>query len=302
VKVLLAGGSGLVGTFVTPYLLQHHELRVLDLRPPTAAGVEYVEGSITDPAALERALQGCDTFVNLVMNGAQGGASTEQSIPLIVSNYEVNTLGLHLLLYIAHGLGIRGGVHTSTMSVHWRGRLWYGQEEDVPFDTPSVYGLTKALGEEICAYFARWFDMNLIALRITAPRERRQYLEERRARRPDHAATIGPDGAGPLFATDEEDLATAYLAAIEAVQTGHGRFEAVYIAGDEDESNHNLSKARRLLGWEPRSQHHLPGKDGAPPSNSSLAPVGRQPGGPPRAGQPGGPPQPGQPGGRPRPG
>ena len=54
------------------------------------------------------------------MNGAQGGASTEQSIPLIMSNYEVNTLGLHVLLYTAQELGIRCGVHTSTMSVHYR--------------------------------------------------------------------------------------------------------------------------------------------------------------------------------------
>ena len=107
-------------------------------------------------------------FINLVMNGAQGGASTEQSIPLIMSNYEVNTLGLHVLLYTAQELGIRRGVHTSTMSVHYRARTWYHQEESVPLDSPSVYGLTKSLGERICAYFAQWFDMNIIALRITA--------------------------------------------------------------------------------------------------------------------------------------
>lgn len=256
-KVLLVGGSGMVGTFITPYLAKHHSLRVLDLRPPTAEGVEYVEGSITDPDILRVALEGCDSFVNLVMNGPQGGASTEQSVPLIISNYEVNTLGLHLLLYTAQGLGIRRGVHTSTMSVHYRGRTWYGQEEDVPFDTPSVYGLTKSLGEVICAYFARWFDMNIVALRITGPRPREQFLEERRNRPADFLQSRGPDGSGPLFPTDEEDLATAYLAALEAVQVGHGRYEALFIAGDEDEANHNLSKARRLLGWEPKSQRYL---------------------------------------------
>jgi nucleoside-diphosphate-sugar epimerase len=53
--------------------------------------------------------------------------------------------------------------------------------------------------------------------------------------------------------TDEADLARAYLGAIEAVQTGHGRFDAVFIAGDEHQQEHNLSKARRLLGWEPRT-------------------------------------------------
>jgi nucleoside-diphosphate-sugar epimerase len=256
-KVLLVGGSGMVGTFITPYLADKYSLRVLDLRPPTASGIEYIEGSISDPESLHRALEGCDTFVNLVMNGAQGGASSGQSVPLILSNYEVNTLGLHLLLYTAQGLGIRRGVHTSSMSVHYRDRTWYGQEEDVPLDSPSVYGLTKGLGEVICAYFARWFDMNIIALRITGPRPRERFLEQRRNRPDGFAHSKGPDGAGPIFVTDEEDLAAAYLAALEEVKVGHGRFEAVFIAGDEDEANHNLSKARRLLGWEPRSQRHI---------------------------------------------
>ena len=88
--------------------------------------------------------------------------------------------------------------------------------------------------------------MNLIALRITGPRTRECYLRERRDPPPTS------DGSR-IFVTDEADLARAYLAAIEAVQTGHGRFDAVFIAGDESEEEHNLSKARRLLGWEPRS-------------------------------------------------
>ena len=64
-------------------------------------------------------------------------------------------------------------------------------------------------------------------------------------------------GEHHLYWTDEEDLAAAYLASLQAVQVGHGRFEAVFIAGDEAESEHNLSKARRLLGWWPRSQCYL---------------------------------------------
>ena len=59
-----------------------------------------------------------------------------------------------------------------------------------------------------------------------------------------------------LFVTSEEDLARAYIGALEAVQIGHARFDAVLIAGDEDELEHNLSKARRLLGWTPT--HYTP--------------------------------------------
>lgn len=249
-KVLLVGGSGHVGSFVTPYLRQRHTLRVLDLRPPRHGDVEYVEGSITDPAALERALDGVDTFITMVMKSPQGGSATEQTLTQIRENYEVNTLGLHLLLFTAQGMGVKRGVHTSTMSVHYRERTWYPAEELVPLDTPSVYGLTKGLGEAICQYFARWFDMHLLALRITGPRTREQWLEQRR-----HPPAY--PGGHPLYITDEEDLANAYLAALEAVQVGHGRFDAVFIAGDERETEHNLSKAQRLLGWQPRSQRLL---------------------------------------------
>jgi len=89
-------------------------------------------------------------------------------------------------------------------------------------------------------------------LRITGPRTREQWLEERRNPR------VYPDGSR-LYVTDEADLADAYLRALEAVQVGHGRFDAIFIAGDENEREHNLSKARRVLGWQPQSQRLLDG-------------------------------------------
>jgi nucleoside-diphosphate-sugar epimerase len=249
-KVLLVGGSGHVGSFITPYLTRHHDLRVLDLRPPRHDGVEYVEGSATDPDALRRALDGVDAFVYLVMKSGQGGTSTEQDIATIVENYEVNTKGLHLLLFIAQEMGIKQGIYTSSLSVHYRHRERYPAEEMVPFDSPSVYGLTKGFGELICQYFARWFDMNIIALRITGPRTREQWLAQQAA------GTIDSDGVR-LYLTDEEDLANAYLGALQAIQVGHGRFDAVFISGDEDHEEQNLSKAQRLLGWQPRARRLL---------------------------------------------
>ncbi len=256
-KVLLVGGSGRVGTFIAPYLRREHELRVLDLVPPRHPGVEFVQGSLGDPDAAAHALEGVDAFITLVMQGGQGGSVTDQTIELIDDNYETNTRALHIFLYVAQQLGVRRGVYTSTMSVHYREREWYGAEDDVPLDTPSVYGLTKGFGELICRYFARWFDMNLVALRITGPRERAAWLEERRA------------PTTRLLVTDEEDLAGAYLAALRFVQRGHGHFEAIFIAGDEQEREHNLSKARMLLGWEPRTHMRVAGREGAAGERSS---------------------------------
>ena len=251
-KVLLIGGSGHVGTMITPYLAREHELRVFDMRPPTHK-LEYVPGSVTDEAAIRRAIDGVDTFIWLVMKSPQGGSVTDQTPQVIVDNYAVNNMGLHLFLWLAQGAGIKRGVYTSTMSVHHRERDFYTSEEDTPYDTPSAYGLSKGFGEQICRYFARWFGMNLIGLRITGPRTREQWLAER-------ANPAAFDGKAKIYVTDEEDLATAYLAALRAVQTGHGRFDAVFITGDETGNAHNMSKAKRLLGWEPRTHLRVKAK------------------------------------------
>jgi nucleoside-diphosphate-sugar epimerase len=250
-RVLLVGGSGHVGTLITPYLRQRYEVRVLDVRPPRSPDVEFVEGSITDPATLERALDGVDTFIGMVMKGPQDGSLTYQTPTIIADNYNVNALGLHLLLHTAHRLGIRGGVYTSSASVHDRERDYFPGEEQVPLDGPSVYGLTKAFGELVCAYFCRWFDMNIVALRLSGPSTREQYLEYRRN------PELRSNGHPFLFVTDEEDLARAYIAALRLVQEGHGRFESVYVTGDDSGKEWNLTKARWLLGWRPESQRYL---------------------------------------------
>jgi nucleoside-diphosphate-sugar epimerase len=252
VKVLMLGGAGHVGGFITPYLLRHHQLRVLDLRPPQHDGVEWVEGGVTDPDALRAALTGVDAFIWLVMRKPQGGTVRDQDIPTILENYEINTKALHLTLF------------------HYRMREYFWQEETTPYDTPTVYGLSKGFGEQICQYFARWWEMNLIALRITGPRTRAQYLDER-------ANPRIPEIGKPLFVTDEEDLANAYLAALRTLEAGHRRFDAFFIAGDEAEQEHNLSKAKRVLGWTPRSHLLLAPDASLPPKPDTQNPTPAEP-------------------------
>lgn len=250
-KLLLVGGAGHVGKLITPYLKARHSLRVLDLAAPADPEVEHVNGSVLDPDAIRTALEGVDGFVWLAMRSAQGGMVTHQDIETIVNNYDLNTKALHLFLYLAQEAGVRRGVYTSSMSVHYRGRPHYPGEDEVPLDSPSVYGLTKGLGEQICGYFAHWFEMNIIGLRISGPRNRADYLAQRR----------DPKRAGDgsyVFPLDEEDMANAYLGAIEAVTPpAPGRFESVFIVGDETGQEHDLSKAARLIGWRPQSHRLL---------------------------------------------
>ena len=90
--------------------------------------------------------------------------------------------------------------------------------------------------------------MRIIALRITGPRTREAFLAERRV--PIHPG---------LYVMDEEDLANAIASALEVVQVGSARFDAVLIAADEHEVDHNLTKAKVVLGWEPKGHRLLDG-------------------------------------------
>ena len=100
-KILIVGGSGDVATWTMPYMKEQHEFRILDVIPPRIKGVEYVEGSITDPEALSQALDGMDSFINMVMKSPTSSLTNEASIQETIDNYNVNTLGLHLLLQSA---------------------------------------------------------------------------------------------------------------------------------------------------------------------------------------------------------
>lgn len=250
-KLLLVGGSGHVGQLITPYLKARHTLRVLDMSPPADPDVEFIPGSVLDPEVISRAIEGVDAFVWLAMRNGQGGMVTNQDVESILNNYDLNTKALHLFLYLAQEAGLKRGVYTSSMSVHFRGREFYPGEEAVPLNSPSVYGLSKGLGEEICAYFARWFGTNIIGLRISGPRRRADYLAQRR----------DPKRAGDgsyVYPLDEEDMANAYLGAIDAVAaTSTPRFDAVFIVGDETGAEHDLSKAERMIGWRPQAHKLL---------------------------------------------
>lgn len=246
-NLLLVGGSGLVGTAITPYLQQHYRLRVLDLEPPQHDAVEYVHGSIADANCVRQALHGMDAFISMVMKSGQGGHERHHTVEQAIDNYTVNCLGHHLLLYTACELGITQGIYTSTMSVHNRKRKWYPSEDEIPLDGPDVYGLTKGFTEGVCQYFSREYDMNLLIYRITGPCSRSMFID--RIKRP-------PAGV-KLYYTDEEDLANAYLAGLKFLHTGHRGCEVFFISGDENHEEMDMGKARLLLGWEPVSRKRL---------------------------------------------
>jgi uncharacterized protein YbjT (DUF2867 family) len=121
VNVLIAGGTGFIGTRVVDELLAKGGHRILVMtRDPARTrpkdGVEYVQGDVTDPASLESATRGVDVVVHTVQfpnhpveNPRKGwtyeridAAGTEAMVAAAVKN------GVKRFVYLS-GAGARPG-------------------------------------------------------------------------------------------------------------------------------------------------------------------------------------------------
>lgn len=236
-RVLVVGGSGYVGGLVLPMLAKHHRFRVFDLVPPQDGPWEYVPGEVADQKALNHALQGMNALIYMA-KGVTDDDDSFNSVEAATTAFDVSVKGLYFTLDAARRAGLSHAVYTSSMSVYKGSvRQRHFSHEDLPPDTQDVYGLTKYLGEEVCRHAVRAWGMSVNALRLCLPVS----MEKWRVCRHDTSYVY----------TASDDVARALLAALE-YRRG---FEAFMISGDRKQVHTNLSKASRLLNWEP--QHSL---------------------------------------------
>jgi nucleoside-diphosphate-sugar epimerase len=229
-KVIVIGGSGLVGGLVLPYLAQRHTLRIFDLRPPVDSSWEYLPGDVGDFDALARAAEGQEALLYMAM-----GDKDYQTISSITTNFDVNVKGVYLALYAAHLAGITHAVYTSSMSIYGGDLMTrYFPDEEITPDSSQLYGLTKRMGEEVCRNAARAWGMSANALRLCFPTPDAEWRANTRA-------------GVPTIATAASDVARALLAALDY----RAGFQAFMISGDYEQKLMDMFKARRMLGWEP---------------------------------------------------
>ncbi|HEV8390272.1 MAG TPA: NAD-dependent epimerase/dehydratase family protein, partial [Dongiaceae bacterium] len=110
---LVTGGCGFIGRHLVEQLTARGErVRVLDLRPldPALPGVEQVVGSITDAAAVARAVDGCERVFHLAANPNLWAPDPK-------SFDAVNHQGTRRMLDAARKAGVRRFVYTSTESI-----------------------------------------------------------------------------------------------------------------------------------------------------------------------------------------
>ncbi|MBM3214512.1 NAD-dependent epimerase/dehydratase family protein [Candidatus Poribacteria bacterium] len=234
-KVLVTGGAGYVGTILRPFLEAEHDCTYFDTRPALGAETRTIIGDITNEADVAHACAGQDAVIQLVM------ANPNVKEDLVRRSYNVHVQGMHVLLAKAVEAGVGRVIYASSMSVYARCGSVYHDSEDMPPDATDVYGLTKRLGEEVCRAFAAANpNLSVLAFRMVLPHTPDGWNRSRAA------------GRDTTFATGPQDLGRLYLAGLAL--KGHVGFDAIQACSDPEHKRLNLSKAKRLLGWEPREE------------------------------------------------
>jgi len=142
VTVLVTGASGLLGGAVARALVARgDDVRTLQRRPSGVAGAHDVLGSVTDPDAVARAVDGVEAVVHLAAKVSLAGDASEFR--------EVNVRGTRTLLDAAERAGVRRFVQVSSPSVAHLGTSLVGVPA-TPADPERArgdYARTKAAAE-----------------------------------------------------------------------------------------------------------------------------------------------------------
>ena len=161
-KVLLTGGSGLVGRRVATRLREYCELTHFDLANP-GDGLRWIQGSLCDAEAVAAACAGQDSVVHMAaLHGRRWEAVGDHV------GFEVNVVGTHNVLEGARQAGARRVVFTSSIWATGHPPVpapYLPVDEDLPRQPSELYGLTKALGEQMCRFASDRHGVSTICLR-----------------------------------------------------------------------------------------------------------------------------------------
>ena len=176
---LVTGGAGFIGSHLVEALTAAgRSVRVFDDFSTghrenlghIVPAPKIVEGSLTDPATVERAVAGCDVVFHL---GAL--ASVAKSVEDPVLNHAINATGTLNVLNAARKASVRRLVYAGSASAYGGADDPAGQDEATPLCALSPYAAAKLAGEFSCQSFAAVYPLETVRLRffnVFGPRQR----------------------------------------------------------------------------------------------------------------------------------
>jgi UDP-glucose 4-epimerase len=165
---LITGGCGFIGVNLTTRLVaQGGRVRILDnlslgkREDVEPLGVDLQVGDIRDFAAIRKACDGMDTVVHLAAHTRVVESVTNPEL-----NFEINAIGTMNVLRACRDAGVKKFIFAST------GGAILGEQEPpvhegmVPRPV-SPYGASKLVGEGYCSAFFGSYGLNTVALRFS---------------------------------------------------------------------------------------------------------------------------------------
>jgi UDP-glucose 4-epimerase len=149
-KVLVAGGSGFLGSYVIDQLVDRgHDVAIFDTRAPShkAERTRFIQGNILDAAAVDAAVAGNDVVYNFA-----GLADLNDSIDKPVETVSLNVIGNLNVLEAARAHRIKRFVYASSIYVFSHKGAFYGASKKASELIVEQYGEQYDLGYTIVRY------------------------------------------------------------------------------------------------------------------------------------------------------
>jgi uronate dehydrogenase len=158
--ILLTGAAGGLGSALRPRLLERYgRLRSSDIVPfgPARPGEEIVIGDLAEPALCDRIAAGAAALIHL------GGRSTEDSWEVIS---RANIMGCFNMFDAARQAGIKRVVFASSNHAIGFHPVRQRLDNTVRQRPDSLYGVSKAFGEDLASLYVDKHGMEIACLRI----------------------------------------------------------------------------------------------------------------------------------------
>ncbi|QEC46743.1 NAD-dependent epimerase/dehydratase family protein [Baekduia soli] len=272
-RALVTGAGGFIGGHVTRALLASGaDVRGLDRdagRVPV--GAEPIAGDVLDPAAVRRALDGCDAVFHLaaVYSYARADAAAMQA---------VNVEGTRCVLDAAARTGVRV-VHTSSCATCGPVPGRAADEDDTPpaWELAVPYKRTKHDGERLAlAAAAEGHDVVVVnPTTPVGPGDHRPTPTGRMIRDVASGRARAYLAGGALNVVAVQDVAAGHLRALE-----HGRSGRRYLLGGEDLAMRDVFAAVARAAGRPAPRLAVPwgvAYGAARVADAALRPLGREP-------------------------
>lgn len=288
----ITGGAGFIGSHLVEEVLRRgHAVRIVDNLStgrrenlPAAGAVEVIVGDVSDPAVARRAAAGATVVLHQAAI-----PSVPRSVEDPAASHRANVEGTLQILLAARDAGVGRVVFAGSSSVYGDAAALPKREDMRPHPL-SPYALQKLVGEEYCRLFTELYGLETVVTRyfnVFGPRQSpgspysgviSLFIDAMLAGR---SPRIYGDGEQTRDFTYVDDVVNGVLLAAERpgvagrvmnVAAG-GRVSLLDVisalqtilqttvdpilgpprAGDIRHSTADISEARRLLGFEPRT-------------------------------------------------